>query len=179
MFWNNYGYYNPAFNGMMHSQFGMASYRNQWDGFSGRRNTIMAGYGEKILINRKTDGGMGIQYAYDQPGILNKSKLNLNFNFQINIGDTGKLAIGGAIGFTKIKISNRYTSQREFQTFSTPMSKPASTSISGSYIPGVHYCPGSVVSKSTKRCLENFIIRKHGISFSPEPILSPLENSST
>jgi type IX secretion system PorP/SprF family membrane protein len=102
MFWNTYNYFNPAFSGLTHQHFGTLNYRNQWDGYNGAPNTVLAAYATKVT---KLHGGLGVNYMYDHIGYTDMHDANVNYSYHLEVGDSGTLAFGvsAGVGFLRMQ----------------------------------------------------------------------------
>ncbi|MFK7785161.1 MAG: PorP/SprF family type IX secretion system membrane protein [Crocinitomicaceae bacterium] len=95
MFWNNYSNYNPAMSGFQFQQHGAISYSDHFQRY-GRKN-IMANYNVRLADKH----GLGINFSGTNFA-LNQTSTALNYNYQFDLGNAGKLSLGasGAISHT-------------------------------------------------------------------------------
>lgn len=98
-FWNVSTSYNPASAGLLYKHQAGINYRNQWDGINGAPNTVFTTYNTRI---DKYKSGIGINYMYETIGAMKQNRFDLNYNYQLDLGDEKKLSFGLSAGITQL-----------------------------------------------------------------------------
>jgi len=98
--------YNPAFAGANQGQQFNAGYRNQWTGFDGAPQTIMAsGYGTFKKHSNMAAGGLLIS---DKSGLLQRTSFSGSYSYHVKLNKKVRLGFGLAAGGVQynVKIYN-------------------------------------------------------------------------
>lgn len=103
MFWNNYSNYNPAMSGFQHQQHGAVSYSDHFQSF-GRKN-LVANYNIRLADKH----GLGINFSGTNFS-LNQTSTALNYNYQFDLGNAGKLSVGTSAALSHINENDTYSS---------------------------------------------------------------------
>ena len=105
MFWNNYSVVNPANSGFNYRHFATVQGRAQWMSLDGYPKRLWAGYDVKIdAIN----SGIGVNYSYKIFGLVEESKIQLNYNYQFEFTEEHKLGIGVSFGYQRRTLGEDY-----------------------------------------------------------------------
>lgn len=91
IFWTNYSVINPANSGVSEKALFNVQGRSQWTQINGHPNTVWTSADYKI---DKINSGVGLNYIYDELGLLRCNKIGLNYNYQIEIKKLGLLSLG-------------------------------------------------------------------------------------
>lgn len=92
-FWNVSTSYNPANAGLHYKHQAGVNYRNDWG------NTLMSSYNTKI---EKYKSGIGFNYMYDAIGAFKQNKFDLNYSYQLDLGEEKKLSFGLSAGIVNL-----------------------------------------------------------------------------
>ncbi|MFK7785162.1 MAG: type IX secretion system membrane protein PorP/SprF [Crocinitomicaceae bacterium] len=109
MFWNNYSNHNPAMSGFQYEQHGAVSYSDYFKTEpSGRTNRLIANYNVRLAEKH----GLGLNYSgnYD---INNYETYLLNYNYQLNLANAGKLSFGIGAGINRRSQNRNYVSPNQ------------------------------------------------------------------
>lgn len=98
MYWNNYSYFNPAMSGVKHQHEANVTYRSQFSRIIDSPTSWFVNYGTNI--NEKH--GLGLNYVYESIGTSRTNRIKLNYNYQFELKEGRKLAIGTALSFRRI-----------------------------------------------------------------------------
>ena len=104
MFWNSLSYFNPANSGLDYSQFYSVQARDQWTNINKNPFSTWA-IGDVKL--EKINSGIGINYLYDQLGTFRINTFNLNYNYQIRIGENHVVSPGISFGLRRMTIKGQ------------------------------------------------------------------------
>lgn len=98
--------YNPAYAGSIQGLQFNAGYRNQWTGFEGAPQTIVAsGYG---TFKKRTNMAAGGMIISDKAGLLNRTSFYGSYSYHVKLGKNAHLGFGLAVGGVQynVKIYN-------------------------------------------------------------------------
>jgi type IX secretion system PorP/SprF family membrane protein len=95
-FWNSSSYFNPATTGLLYKHQAVVNYRNQWMGMNGSPTSLLANYNTKI---DKYKSGIGFNYLYETFGATIQNRFDLNYSYQLKLGDKQTLSVGASAGF--------------------------------------------------------------------------------
>lgn len=117
MFWNNYANFNPAMSGFEYEQHANATYINYWPALSGNYSGVYANYGMRLGEKH----GVGINYTGDFNSYMT-NKVLVNYNYQFDLKNAGKLAPGIGIGAGRSELREKY-----YGYYSFPIPEPQNT----------------------------------------------------
>lgn len=102
MFWNNYSNFNPAMSGFQYKQHATLTYTDNYPSLAGNY-TDFNGNANSQIANRH---GVGIIYTGHYTPNLSSTKVLANYNYQIDLKEAGKLAIGTGVGYGYYDVIN-------------------------------------------------------------------------
>jgi type IX secretion system PorP/SprF family membrane protein len=98
-FWNNSTVFNPASTGLFYKHQTGINYRNQWVNMNGAPTTIFTSYNTRI---DKYKSGFGFNYMYETIGAMKQNRFDLNYSYQLDLGDEKKLSFGLSAGIVNL-----------------------------------------------------------------------------
>lgn len=101
MYWNNYSYFNPAMSGVKYKHEANVSYRSQFNNEFSNYSAWFANYGTNI----KEKHGFGLNYVNETIWISRVDRVKLNYNYQFELKEGRKLAVGTAVSFRSMSLS--------------------------------------------------------------------------
>lgn len=95
MYWNNYSYYNPAMSGVNFKHEANASYLSPLSYTLGNPTDWFLNYGANFAEKH----GLGVNYMHRSVNNYNEHSAKLNYNYQLTLKNSDKLAFGIAPNF--------------------------------------------------------------------------------
>lgn len=87
--------------GVQHKHEANVTWRNQWDKVNGAPNNLFVNYG----MNLADKHGIGVNYTYETIGFTQTNGVKVNYNYQLNLGNDRKLALGTAVSLLHMSIN--------------------------------------------------------------------------
>jgi type IX secretion system PorP/SprF family membrane protein len=107
----------PAATGLFHKQYATIGAKNQWAKLNGNPKDIYGIYEIKLS---KLNGGIGVNYEYDNIGFSTTNKINLNYAYHHSISETKTLSIGTSLGLNVFEFEPSWTPPDTYNDPSLP-----------------------------------------------------------